>query len=79
MNFIKNITKKYICEYCVIKRQKIVSHNSFTIFNIRLDKFIYNNLVESLFSIDFNNARYFIIFKDEIFVIFLKFKVHLNS
>ena len=29
MNFIKNIAKKHICEYYIIKRQKTVSYDSF--------------------------------------------------
>ena len=30
MNFIKNIAKKYICEYYIIKRQKTIFYNSLT-------------------------------------------------
>ena len=30
VNFIKNITEKYICEYYVMKRQKTVSYDSLT-------------------------------------------------
>ena len=34
MNFIKNIMKKYIYKYYIIKRQKIVFYNNFMIFDI---------------------------------------------
>ena len=40
MNFIKNIAKEYICEYCIMKRQKTIFHNSLTASDIRLDEFI---------------------------------------
>ena len=30
MNFIKNIAKKYICEYYIIRRQKTISYDSLT-------------------------------------------------
>ena len=94
MNFIKNITKKYICEYYIIRRQKTVSYDSLTELETQSDEFVYNDLVESLFSIKFNNCRYFMIFKNnfifyskvyyiryksETFVIFLRFKVFLES
>ena len=91
MNFIKNIAKKYIYKYCIIRCQKIIFYNNFIIFNIQSKKFIYNNLVKFLFSINFNSCKYFMIFKNnfifyfeiyyiryknEIFVIFLKFKIY---
>ena len=94
INFIKNITKKYICEYYIIKRQKTVSYNSLIELETQSNEFIYSNLVESLFSTKFNNYRYFIIFKNNFisyskvyyiryknktFVIFLRFKVFLES
>ena len=94
MNFIKDIAKKYICEYYVMKRQKAVSYDSFTELETQPNEFIYSNLVESLFSIEFNNCRYFITFKNnfifyfkvyciryksETFIIFLRFKVFLKS
>ena len=34
MNFIKDIAKKYIYEYYIIKRQKTIPYNNFIIFNI---------------------------------------------
>ena len=46
MNFIKNIIKKYIYKYYIIKYQKIVFYNNFIIFNIQLKKFVYNNFVK---------------------------------
>ena len=94
MNFIKNIAKEYIYEYYIMKRQKTVSYNSLTELKTQSNEFVYSNLVESLFSTEFNNYRYFIIFKDdfisysevyyirhksETFVIFLRFKVFLES
>ena len=93
VNFIKNIVEKYIYEYYIIKRQKIVSHSKLTALDILLNEFIYNNLIESLIFINFNNYKYFIMFKDnfiyyfeiyciryksEIFVIFLRFKTYLK-
>ena len=94
MNFIKNIANKYIYKCYVMKRQKVIFHNNLIAFITRSDEFFYNNLVEFLFSIDFNNARYFITFKNnfiyyfkvyyiryksKIFVIFLRFKIYLKS
>ena len=94
MNFIKNITKKYICEYYIIERQKTISYNSFIELETQSNEFVYSNLVESLFSTEFNNYRYFMIFKNnfifysevyyirhksETFIIFLRFKVFLES
>ena len=94
MNFIKNIAKEYICEYYIIRRQKTVSYDSLTELETQSNEFVYSNLVESLFSIKFNNYRYFIIFKNnfifyskvyyiryksETFIIFLRFKVFLES
>ena len=94
MNFIKDITKKYICEYYIIRRQKTISYNSLTELETQSDEFVYSNLVESLSPIKFNNYRYFITFKNnfisyskvyyiryksETFIIFLRFKVFLES
>ena len=94
MNFIKNIAKKYICECYIIKRQKTISYNNFTESETQSDEFVYSNLVESLSLIKFNNCKYFMIFKNnfisyfkvyyiryksETFVIFLRFKVFLES
>ena len=94
MNFIKNIAKKYICEYYIIKRQKTISYDNFIELETQSDEFVYSNLVESLFPIKFNNYRYFIIFKNnfifyskvyyirhksETFIIFLRFKAFLES
>ena len=94
VNFIKNIAKKYICECCVIERQKTVFYNSLIESETQSDEFVYSDLVESLFSIKFNDCRYFVIFKNnfifysevycirhksETFIIFLRFKVFLES
>ena len=94
MNFIKNIAKEYICECYVIRRQKTVSYDSLTELETQSNEFVYSNLVESLFPTEFNNYRYFMIFKNnfifysevyyiyyksETFIIFLRFKVFLES
>ena len=94
MNFIKNITKKYIYKCYVIERQKVVSYDSFTELETQSNEFVYSNLVESLSFTKFNNCRYFIIFKNNFifyskvycirhksktFIIFLRFKVFLES
>ena len=94
VNFIKNIAKKYICECYVIRRQKTISYNSLTESETQSNEFVYSNLVESLFSIKFNNYKYFMIFKNnfisyfkvyyiryksETFIMFLRFKVFLES
>ena len=94
MNFIKNITKEYICEYYIIERQKTISYNSLIESETQSDEFVYNNLVESLSPTKFNVYRYFIIFKNNFisysevyyiryksktFIIFLRFKVFLES
>ena len=69
-------------------------YNSSIISSTRFKEFIFNNLINSLFLIDFNSARYFVIFKNnfiyyfkiyyiryksEIFIIFLRFKTYLKS
>ena len=94
MNFIKNIAEEYIYEYYIMRRQKTVSYDSLTESETQSNEFVYSNLVESLSSIKFNNYRYFIIFKNdfifysevyciryksETFIIFLRFKVFLES
>ena len=94
MNFIKNIAKEYICEYYIIKRQKTIFYDSLTELETQSNEFVYNDLVESLFSTKFNNYRYFIIFKNnfisysevyyiryksETFIMFLRFKAFLKS
>ena len=94
MNFIKNIAKKYICECYVMKRQKTISYDSLTESETQSNEFVYSNLVGSLSPTEFNDYRYFVIFKNdfifyfkvyyirhksETFVIFLRFKVFLES
>ena len=94
VNFIKNIAKEYICEYYVMRRQKTVSYDSLTELETQSDEFVYSDLVESLSPTEFNNCRYFVIFKNdfisysevyciryksETFVMFLRFKVFLES
>ena len=94
VNFIKDIAKKYICECYIMRRQKTISYDSLTESETQSDEFVYSNLVESLFFTEFNNYRYFITFKNnfifyskvyyiryksETFVIFLRFKVFLKS
>ena len=94
MNFIKNIAKKYIYECYIMRRQKTVSYDSLIESETQSNEFIYSDLLESLSSTEFNNYRYFITFKNnfifyskvycirhksETFVIFLRFKVFLES
>ena len=94
MNFIKNIEKKHICEYYIIKRQKTISYNSLIELKTQSNEFVYSDLVESLSPTEFNNCKYFITFKNdfifysevyyirhksETFIIFLRFKVFLES
>ena len=93
MNFFKNIIKKYICECYIMNRQKIVFYKNFITLDILLNEFIYNNLIKFLIFIDFNDYKYFMTFKNdfiyyfeiyyiryknEIFVIFLRFKIYLK-
>ena len=92
--FFKNIIEKYICECYIISRQKIIFYNSLITFDILSNEFIYNDFIESLIFINFNNYKYFITFKNnficyfeiyyiryksEIFIIFLRFKIYLKS
>ena len=94
MNFIKDITKEYICECYIMRRQKTISYDSLIESETQSDEFIYSDLVESLSPTKFNNCRYFIIFKNdfifyfevyyirhksETFIIFLRFKAFLES
>ena len=94
MNFIKDIAEEYICEYYIMRRQKTVFYDSLTESETQSDEFVYSNLVESLSSTEFNNYRYFVIFKNnfifyskvyyiryksETFVMFLRFKAFLES
>ena len=93
MNFIKDIAKKYICECYIMRRQKTVFYDSLTESETQPNEFVYSDLVESLSPTEFNNYRYFIIFKNdfisyfkvyyiryksETFIIFLRFKVFLE-
>ena len=74
--------------------QKIVFHNSLITFDILLNEFVYNDFIESLTLIEFNDYKYFMTFKNdfiyyfeiyyiryknEIFVMFLHFKTYLKS
>ena len=94
VNFVKNIAKEYICECYVMRRQKIISYNSLTESETQSNEFVYSNLVESLSPTEFNNYRYFITFKNDFisyfevyciryknktFIMFLRFKVFLES
>ena len=94
VNFIKDIAKEYICEYYIMGRQKAVSYNSLTESGAQPDEFVYSDLVGSLSPTGFNGCRYFMTFKNnfifysevycirhksETFVIFLRFKVFLES
>ena len=94
MNFFKNIIEKYICECYMINYQKIIFYNSLITLNILSNEFIYNNFIRSLIFINFNDYKYFIMFKNdfiyyfkiycihyksEIFIIFLYFKIYLKS
>ena len=94
VNFFKNIVEKYICECYVMNYQKIIFYNSFIALDILSSEFIYNDFIKSLIFINFNDYKYFVIFKDdficyfkiyyicyksEIFIIFLRFKIYLKS
>ena len=73
--------------------QKIIFHNSLITLDILLNEFIYNDFIEFLIFINFNDYKYFMIFKNdfiyyfeiyyiyyksEIFIIFLRFKIYLK-
>ena len=75
-------------------RQKAVPYNSLIVLDTQSGEFVYSDLVGSLFPTGFNDCRYFVIFKDdftfysevyciryksEIFAMFLRFKVYLES
>ena len=94
MNFFKNIVEEYICECYMMSYQKITFHNSFIAFDILSSEFVYNDLIKFLIFINFNDCKYFIIFKDdfiyyfeiyciryksEIFIMFLRFKTYFES
>ena len=94
VDFIKNITKKYTCECYIMGRQKTISHNSLTESGTQPGEFVYSDLVGPLSPTEFNDYRYFMTFKNdfisyfevycirhknETFVIFLRFKVFLES
>ena len=78
----------------MMNHQKIASHNSFITFDILSNEFVYNDFMRSLTFIDFNDYKYFIIFKNDFicyskiyyiryknktFVMFLRFKTYLKS
>ena len=93
VNFFKNIIKKYICECYIMSRQKMIFYNNFITSDILSSEFVYNDLIESLTFINFNDYKYFMMFKNdfiyyfeiyyiyyksEIFIMFLRFKTHLK-
>ena len=78
----------------MMNHQKITFYNNFITFDILSNEFIYNDFIEFLILIDFNDYKYFIIFKNdfiyyfeiyyirhksEIFIMFLRFKIYLKS
>ena len=94
VNFFKNIIEKYIYECYMMDRQKTISHNNFITLDILSSEFVYNDLIEFLIFIEFNDYKYFIMFKNdficyfkiyyiryksEILIIFLRFKIYLKS
>ena len=94
VNFFKNIVEEYICECYVMSRQKTIFYNNLITLDILLNEFVYNDLIEFLIFINFNDYKYFVIFKNdfiyyfeiyciryksETFVIFLRFKTYLKS
>ena len=77
----------------MMNRQKIIFYNSFITFDILSNEFVYNDFIEFLIFINFNDCKYFMTFKNdfiyyfeiyyiryknEIFVIFLRFKIYLK-
>ena len=93
MNFFNDIIEKYICEYYIMNYQKTIFYNNFIMLDILLSEFIYNDFIKSLIFINFNDYKYFITFKNnfmcyfeiyciryknEIFVMFLRFKIYLK-
>ena len=72
----------------------MIFYNNFIALDILLSEFIYNDFIKSLTFINFNNYKYFVIFKNdfiyyfevyyiryksETFIIFLRFKIYLKS
>ena len=55
VDFFKNIIEKYICECYMINYQKTIFYNNFITLDILSNEFIYNDFIESLILIDFNN------------------------
>ena len=77
-----------------MSHQKTIFYNNPTAFDTLSNEFVYNDLIKSLILIDFNDYKYFMTFKDdficyfkiyyihyksEIFIIFLRFKIYLKS
>ena len=77
----------------MMSRQKIVFYNNLITLDILLNEFIYNDFIDSLIFINLNDYKYFITFKNdfiyyfeiyyiryknEIFIIFLRFKIYLK-
>ena len=71
----------------------MISHNNLITLDILLNEFIYNDFIKSLIFINFNDYKYFITFKNdfiyyfeiyyiyyksETFIIFLRFKIYLK-
>ena len=71
----------------------MIFHNNFITLDILSNEFVYNDFIKSLIFIDFNDYKYFITFKNdfvyyfeiyyiryksEIFVMFLRFKTYLK-
>ena len=94
VDFTKNIAEKHICECCVMRRQKTIFYDSLIESETQPNEFVYSDLVESLSPTEFNDCRYFVTFKNdfisysevyciryksETFVMFLRFKVFLES
>ena len=65
VDFIKDIAEEYICECCVMGRQKAVSHDSLTESGTQPGEFVYSDLVGPLSPTGFNGCRYFVTFKDD--------------
>ena len=93
VNFFKNIIKKYIYEYFMMNYQKIIFYNNFITFDILSSEFVYNDFIKFLIFINFNDYKYFMIFKNDfiyyfeiyyihhknkIFIIFLRFNIYLK-
>ena len=76
-----------------MNHQKAIFYKSFITLDILSSEFIYNDSIKSLIFINFNNYKYFITFKNdfiyyfkiyyiryknEIFIIFLRLKIYLK-